>query len=434
MLKVFTLKNGLKVAAYSITEMRSIFLSISSKGGSIVDPKDKTGTAHFMEHLLVQGIPSLPTVEAFSDFIEGLAGSYGASTYPQTVRFSLNVPAAFLKDALRLAGEVFYEPLFSSEAIERERGAILAEIRQKQDSIWYKNYHFFAKNRFKKEHPLLLDSAGTEQTIAKICREDLLKFWGKYFYPSNSYLVLVGGFNVDQIEDLIVEALGKYNSSKKFSGFPKLSNEDFTSKNLAIREDQSLRACYVDLSFPSVWGDAPLSQRIKRPLTKNILANLRGSRLFRLLRQRKGLVYDIGSSSTSYRNFGYADIYSQAAVENLDEVIELITKELLDFVKNGPTKEEVNFAKNHFTNRILMQWDHPSAIADWIAGDLLWEDKIYTPEEYVKLIDKVDTKTINHFIKKYWDFSKLVLTIQGPIKNNSENLAKFKKIISPLDS
>ncbi|KKR81370.1 MAG: M16 family peptidase [Candidatus Daviesbacteria bacterium GW2011_GWA1_41_61] len=432
MLLTYKLKNGLNVATYSIPEMRSVFLWMAVKGGSIFDTKDTAGIAHFGEHLLVQGIPTLPNVEDFSNFLESLAASYSAATSPQYIRFSINAPAAHLSKITRIASEVFFSPLFPQDAIERERRVIVEEIKEKQDTLEYKIYQFFAQNRFTANHPMQLETAGDEKVIKKLTREDLVKWWTTYFYPENTYLVLVGGFKNDQGRQLIEEFFAKYPALEKKLEFPKFTNQYLKDRYVAIREDRKLKTTYLDLTFPSIDESQPLEERICRALVKNILGGLRGSRLYRLLRQRRGLVYSVGAGSIAYQRFGYAYISSQVAAEKLEEVIRLIAKELAVFYKTGPTQEELDFAKNHHTNRALMHWDHPSAIADWIAGDLMWEDKIYIPEEYVDLVERINLKDIREFIKKYWDFSKLGLTIQGPVENSKENRKKFENLVAEI--
>ena len=176
MLKTFTLKNGIKVATYSVMGMKSVFLSESVKGGSIFDTAKTSGTAHFMEHILVEGTPSYPNVEILSNFIEGLAGRYSAYTYSQHIKFSLNAPINHLEDVIKIASEVFFQPLFPIDSIERERGAILEEVKGRQDAHWYKNSKFFSDIRFKKNHPLLLDGGGQIDTVNKVQRQDLISY------------------------------------------------------------------------------------------------------------------------------------------------------------------------------------------------------------------------------------------------------------------
>lgn len=432
MLKTFTLKNGLKVATYSIPEMRSLFLGLTVKSGWLFDTKKDNGIAHFLEHLLVQGTPSFPTVEDLSDFVEGLSGSYNASTSPETIDFHLSVPDAHLEDALKISSEVFFEPLFLDEAVDKERKAIIEELKQRQDTLAYKNSRFFAKTRFTGKHPFLLGPGGIVESVRNLQKKDLIQFWNRFFYPENTYLILVGDIKNSHAEQLITAYYGKYHSPKKFPGFPYLTKKDMSERSVAIRHDPQLRSCYITLSFPSISINDPLKDRVIQSVIGSILGQLRRSRLFRLLRQKRGLVYDVSFHSTSFPYFGYAYISFQVALESLEEVVRLITKELLVFVENGLTEEEVEFAKNYHINRSLMQFDHPSAIASWVEGDLLWEEKILLPEEYAKIIRSITSQDIMAFMKKYWDFSKLNLTLQGAVPDTKENVNKFSKLLEGL--
>ncbi len=432
MLQTFTLKNGLKVATYSIPQMRSVYLSQAVKAGSIFDTDKTSGTAHFMEHILVEGTPSFPNVEALSNFIESLAGNYNAYTYTQFIKFSLNAPVTHLEDILKIGSEVFFQPLFPSDSIERERGAIIEEIRQRQDATWYKNLKFFSKNRYKKNHPMLLDGGGTEESVKKIQKEDLVNYWSRFFHPKNTYLILVGGFKDAQAKNLLEKYFSKFDSKKSFESYPNFTNNDLSPRKVAIRHDPEFKTCYVDLSWPSITDESSWEEQVPQTLIRTIMGRLRRSRLFNLLRQKRGLVYDVSFGSSSYQKFGFCYISTQTASEKLEEVVELITKELKGFYEEGPTQEELSFAKNYLNNSTLMQFDHPSAISSWIEADLMWEDKIYLPEEYVKVVEKVTKEQIVAFMKKYWDFGKLNLVIQGPIASSKENINKFAGLIKPL--
>lgn len=432
MLNTYTLKNGMKVAAYSIPEMKSVYLSLAIKGGSIFDDQKTSGTAHYMEHILFEGSPSYPDVEKLHDFIESIAGSFNAATHLQLIRFYIGAPAKYLEDLLRIGSEVFFEPLFPPDAIDRERRAILEEIKGRKDSLWYKLNEFYGKVRYKSGHPLLLDGGGAEEIVNKLQREDLIAYWEKFFHPKNTYLVMVGGFSHEEAKQLTDKYFNKFSSEKTFPGYPDFTNKDFSPRKVAIRNDQELQTSYVDLSFPSMDDNVPLADQIAQGIAKSILGGLRTSRLYRLLRHKKGLVYDAGISAYIYQKFGLIHFYGQVSVENLEEVVDLVSKEIKGFITTGPTKAELEFAKNYSINQDLMQFDHPSSIAEWIESDLLWEDKVYLPDEYVKIVEKVTIEDIMRVIHKYWDFSKLNLVIQGPIADSTENISKFEKLIEDL--
>lgn len=433
MLKSFTLKNGIRVCYYHIPQMKATYLSLAVRAGSIFDTKAKSGVAHFMEHILVQAIPSFPNVELLSEFIEGFAGNYNASTSTEVIYFKVNIPSSHLEEILRISAEVFYEPLFRGEDIQREKGAINEEIRQYQDSTNYKISKFWYKKRFLKGHPLLLDSFGSIEVIDKLKRSDLIKFWSKFFHPKNTYLTLVGNLPIKKIKSILEKNFGKYQSRTAFSDYPNITNDHFSKRGIAIRNDQDLKACYIDLSFPSVSAKDLLIDRTNQMVVLYILGGLRQSRLYKILRLQRGLVYYVNAYGGMHYRFGYADIYSQALVEKVEEVISIIVSELKNIYENGPLDKELEFTKNYYTNQILMYFDNPSDITNWIESNLIWDNKIYTPEQFCKIINKVDKNSILAFMKKYWDFSKLNLTLQGPIDNSSQNLQKYIKILEVLN-
>lgn len=432
MLNTFTLSNGIRVVTYSMSSLRSVHMQISVKGGSLVENDTNNGVAHFMEHMLVQGIPSFPNGRLLSTFIEGLAGKYNAYTSQLTVSFGITVPFLHTQDAVRIASEVFFEPLFPEDAIEKERRAVINEIKQDMDSRWYKFQEFFKKTRYIEHSPLQRRIGGTIDVIEKLNRQDLLDYWNKYFVPKNSYIFLIGNLSQSNIKDLFEQYFCKHKSNKTFLGYPEMSNKDFAERNVAIRNDKELQVNYMDLVFPSISTKADILLRIKQSIALIILGRLRTSRLFQLLRYEKGLVYGITASDSQYPNLGNAFISSEVSSEHLDEVIDLITKEVLSFKNTGPLEKELDFTKNYLANSWLMSFDNPNSIAEWISDDFLWKDDILLPEDYIKLLNQVTVKSLVEMMQENWDMSKLQLIIQGPITNNSKNVKKYASLIKDL--
>lgn len=432
MLKSFKLKNGLKVATYHMPSLKSVFLSEAVRGGSIFDTPKTSGLAHFMEHILVEGTPTFPNSEIFHEYVESLAGTFNAATYPEMIKFYINGPANHTEDMIKISSEVFFEPLFPESGIEKERGAIHEEIRQRKDGDWYKKAEFFKVTRYEKGHPLLLDGGGSEGSINDLQRKDLVDFHGKLFSPKNTSLVVVGGFDPLKIKGLLEQYFERFPTGVSFPGFPKLSNNDLSLRKVAVRYDKNLNTCDIDFSWPTISDVAPIEEQIAQSVARNILGRLRTSRLYRLLRLQRGLVYGVDTGAVMYQQFGFQFISTKTAMTQIFEVVELITAELFSFITSGPTEEELEHAKNFSVNQVLMQFDHPSNIAGWIEGDLIWKDKIYMPEEYAKMIERVGKKEIMDFMKKHWDFKKLNLVVQGPIKSTKGNVAKLEKILEVL--
>lgn len=432
MLKTFKLSNGIQVATYNLPNLRSVHLRVIAKGGSLAEDKTQNGVAHFMEHMLVQGTPSLPNAEEFSGFIESLAGNYSAYTERLLIGFNITIPATHIEDALRIGSEVFFEPLFMELAMGKERRAIVEELKQNMDSHWYKISQYFRKSRFVKNHVLTLDPGGTLDIVQKLTREDLINFWKKCFIPQNTYLLISGKFNEGQLNKLLNHYFDKIGSSDKKNCFPPLGAEGFSPRGVNIRSDMKLGANYIDLTIPSIDLNSNLSQRITQNLALVILGGIRNSRLFKLLRYQKGLVYSVHSGSSVLPGLGYVYLTSEATPSHLEEVVSLMVSELTAFVKNGPTSEELKLVKNYLTNQWLMTFDHPSAIAGWIENDLMWNNKVRLPEEYIEILEGITASDITKLMQTEWDFAKLNLTLQGPIKNVKEVKHKFEMILEKL--
>lgn len=434
MLNTFTLKNGIKVATYKLPSVKSVHINAEVKAGSVLESDLNNGVAHFMEHMLVQGIPSLRDVEKFSSFIEGLAGTYGATTDPLTVDFHINLPFNKLETGIKIASEVIFEPLFVEEALEKERVAVINELHQRMDSHFYKISRFFKEVRYHKGHPLYRDTGGDLEIVKKITIEDLKKYWKEYFLTNNTYILVTGNFEEEELKKL----LNQYFDSDKRSlpkvvKYPGVSNKDFTDRTVALRNDPNLKTAYIDFSFPGFAAMDPdkySKEILGQSLLTIILGRLRNSRLFKLLRYQKGLVYGVSASTAGIPGISSVNISSETNPENLDEVVRLITAELITFVEKGLTEKELKFAKYFMENQWLMSFDHPSSIASWIGHELLWKNKIQMPEDSIDELKGIDNKFLLNLMKKHWDFDKLNLVIQGPV--NEADKEKYEMMIEIL--
>lgn len=433
MLSTFTLKNGIKVATYRLPQVKSVHINAEVKAGSILESDANNGVAHFMEHMLVQGIPSLPNVEKFSSFIEGLAGTYGATTDPLTVDFHINLPFNKLETGIKIASEVIFEPLFVEEALERERVAVINELLQRMDSHFYKIGRFFKEVRYPKDHPLFRDTGGDLEIVKKVTIEDLKEYWKEYFLTNNTYLLVTGNFEEEELKTLLDKYFEKQTKAKRTVKYPSISNKDFTDRTVALRSDMNLKTTYIDFSFPgfaTLEPDKFSKEQLGQSLLTIILGRLRNSRLFKLLRYQRGLVYGVSAGVAGLPGISSINISSETNIENLDEVVRLITAEMIAFVDKGLTEKELEFAKYFMENQWLMSFDHPSSIASWIGYELLWKDKIHLPEDSIDELKSIDNKFLLDLMKKHWDFSKLNLVIQGPV--NEEDKEKFTTMISKL--
>lgn len=431
MLTTFKLKNGIRVAVYSMSNLRSFTMTTISKSGSIVETKEDNGVAHFMEHMLVQGTPSLPTAEAISAYVEGMAGSYNVSTSQFLVSFDIALPASHIEDAVKISSEVFFQPLFPKDAVEKERRAIMEELRQRMDSPSYKIGKFFKETRFAKNSPLRLTVGGALTVMRKMSRQVVISYWERYFTPGNTYILAVGKCDVGRLKKLLEQYFETVPVSRDVK-LPKLTREHFTEKKIAFRHDPKLKSNYIHFVFPTLANDDPFELQLGQELLHLVLGKLRQSRLFRYLRYEKGLVYDVSSTSYCVEGIGYSLLSSEVSGKNLEEVVVIMGEILADFVKSGPTEQELEVAREYLSNQWLMSFDNPASIADWLEDELVWQGQVRMPEDLIKNIRTLKSTDLVSLMKKYWDIDKLNLIIQGPEKMSSSRKARFTRLLDSL--
>lgn len=431
MLKAQTLSNGLKYASYHLPNLKSVYISALVKGGSILDKPKTAGMAHFMEHILMEGIPSFPSSAILGAYLESMAARYNAQTSIWTIKVWFHLPESKFEEGLKVLSETIFTPLFLEQAIEKERSAIIHEIKTDKDSEGYRFGEFYTKIRYKKSSLINVPTVGEVETVSNLTRDDLVNFWKENFVPKNINLTAVGNLP-GNLTELITKYFGSYSPGKAVK-FPDIGNSDFADNRLGIDHIAEFKVNKLSLSFLTdinINCSRGLSNRLV--VANRILYGSLTSRLFKKLRVESGLVYDVGGTHRYYTTGGLMDIRSQVTNENLKQVLEIIVQELKNFLTDGPTEEEVIQAVNYKINGAMMRFDSPGGVADWIEGELLWEDKIQLPEEYAEDMKTITRDSIHQFVKEHWNVDKACLVIQGPLENSAENKKALTEILNRL--
>ena len=193
------LDNGLDVYIVPFDKVNSVYVTFSTKFGSIHDefiPYDRTsmtkfplGIAHFLEHKLFEQKNGVNPFTFYSE--RGSEANANTSNFKTTYLFS---GTNFLDENLNYLLDYVQDPYFTDENIEKEKGIIEQEIRMYEDSPYFKLYDRILYNSFK-NHPIKYPIAGTISSIKKITKKDLYTCYYTFYHPKNMFLVITG--NVD---------------------------------------------------------------------------------------------------------------------------------------------------------------------------------------------------------------------------------------------
>src|SRR5262245_28182663 len=194
------LGNGLVVATEAMPHLRSVSIGVWVKGGSRQETTGSTGLAHFIEHLLFKGTRSR-TAAQIAESIDSVGGQLNAFTDKEYVGFYAKVLDEHLGRGFELLSDIVLNPTFPAAEVERERNVIFEEIAMVEDSPQELIQEMFVE-RFWEGHPLGRPIAGTKESVARIARRDVQRFFRDNYTAGSTIVAVAGNVRHRAVQDL----------------------------------------------------------------------------------------------------------------------------------------------------------------------------------------------------------------------------------------
>jgi insulysin len=195
------LDNGLKVLLVSDPAFNKSAASLDVQAGSLMDPKERQGLAHFLEHMLFLGNKKYPEVEEFSTYLESHGGYTNAFTGEDRSNYHFEIQHDAFDGALGRFSQFFISPLFSPEYTEREINAVDSEHQKNLEQDDWRE-HQLIKTFYKKNHPASHFATGNLETLKGVKQEEFIRFYNTYYSANRMSLVLLSNKSLDELEKL----------------------------------------------------------------------------------------------------------------------------------------------------------------------------------------------------------------------------------------
>ncbi|MDB6151151.1 MAG: processing peptidase [Chthoniobacter sp.] len=340
----YDLPNGLHVILHENHAVPVISTYVLYKVGSKNERPDRTGFAHFFEHLMFEGSENIPRGR-IDKFISGAGGNLNASTSFDQTDYYFNLPANQLKLALWIESERLMHARIDEAGVETQRSVVKEEKRRGVDNQPYGTlFEELAKLVFKKT-PYEWVPIGSFQYIDQAKIEEFRDFWKTYYVPNNATLAVAGDFNVEETKKLIADYFGPI---PKGPAVPRPEIDwQFSvpgeTKDV-LKENTPLPATLHAWRAP-VETD-PDSYPLE--LLGNILSTGRSSRLYRRMVEKEQVAMEVEAFPYLLEKAGMLGVYvvgqQGIALEQLDK---LITEEVERVKAEGVTEEEFQKARNN---------------------------------------------------------------------------------------
>ena len=198
--KTLTLDNGLKVILVSNPKYNISAASMNVKVGSLSDPKDAQGLAHFLEHLLFLGTEKYPDVEDYKMYLSNNGGYSNAYTAEDHTNYLFEVIHEAYEGALDRFAQFFIAPVFNPDYTAREQNAVNSEFQKNlQHDYW--RMRQIKRNIYNSDHPSNHFEIGSLETLEKVDRQLLLDFHKKYYSANQMALALLSKYPIADMEN-----------------------------------------------------------------------------------------------------------------------------------------------------------------------------------------------------------------------------------------
>ncbi len=198
----FTLDNGLHVILHEDNTTPNIVVNIMYHVGAKNEYRDRTGFAHFFEHLMFEGSENIGRGE-FSEIVEMSGGSLNAYTSFDVTNYFVMLPSNQLELGLWLESERLLHPVIDSIGIATQKDVVTEEMKQTRDNQPYGRILTETIKRAFTVHPYQSDILGKDEHIRNATPDDIRSFHDMYYVPDNAVLVITGDIDIDETKELV---------------------------------------------------------------------------------------------------------------------------------------------------------------------------------------------------------------------------------------
>ncbi len=394
------LPSGL-TAIYKHKPGNSVVVEVMAKVGSNDETAQERGISHFLEHILFEGTIKRPSNQKISNEIEKIGGDFNAYTTNERTCFHVKVLPKHFSIAVEVLADILGHSLLREKDIQKEKNVVLKEIDMVHDEPRYYQWVLFQQHLFQK-HPSKYPTYGNRKVIKGLNRQKVMRFFQKYYHPSNMVVCIVGNAPhwKKEIESQLVLAPGKVVK-------PSIAPEDLSTKPQEKREKKNVASTYTIMGFktcPRNHADAYILEVIN-----GILGRGQSGWMFTELRGKLGLGYEVGTQHIAERTYGYFAIYATIDKKNVKLVKSLMEKEIakLQLV----TAQDVQEAKDFIEGSYILELEDSQKLADQI---LFWEQvgSAQLLEQFILGVKKVTVDDVKRVAAQYLK-NPLFVVVEG---------------------
>jgi zinc protease len=414
------LANGVTIVAKESRATPAVTLHVSVRAGTIYDPSDASGLAHFVSRTVDRGT-LLRSADAIADELDSRGVSLTVGVNRHAISLVCTCLVEDFPSILALLAEVVRQPAFPSHEVDTRRGEIVTLIRQDEDNPAAVAVERLMLMLYGSGHPYGRPPRGTVDSVGLIDSPQLRAFHRARFRPEHLTLAIVGDVDRQRAIDSAARVFAEWESGGAAgdpalvlgSAPPLMPPEPSPGRRVHVIPMMNKAQADIAYGFTSITRDDPAFHACN--LMNNILGQYSmGGRLGDSIRERQGMAYYVFSSLDANVIPGPLMVRAGVNPANVERALASIDAEISRFLADGPTEDEVAETKQYLIGSLPRNLETNIGIANYLQTMEFFGLGLDYDVRVIDLVRAVTRDEVHAAARRTLDPTKAAVVIAGP--------------------
>jgi predicted Zn-dependent peptidase len=406
---------GVRVVTEEVPSVRSVALGLWVRTGSRNETPAQAGVSHFLEHLLFKGTARFSAIE-IAEKLDGLGASVNAATGKETTHLHARFLDEHTEEVFDLLAEMLLAPTYPE--VDSEREVVLEEIAMYEDEPQDRVHDILAEAVFG-EHPLGRRVLGEAEVISSVPVSEIEAYRSTHYTGPNVVVGAAGNVDHERIVELAERLVQPPADSEEER--QAVQTDEVARLRFYQKDTEQYHICF---GAPGIRRDD--ERRYALAVLDSIFGGSSSSRLFREVREKRGLAYAVGSYNEQYTDSGLIASYVGTREDNVEEACSIIGAELARLRSEPVSAEELSRGKENVKGRLVLSSESTAARMSRISRATLFGMPIDSLDE---MLAKVDAVTVD-------DLTALAEELYGPERLSAacvgRDESRFRQALGPV--
>jgi len=413
----YDLDNGLHVVLHQDNAAPVVTTSVMYHVGAKDENPERTGFAHFFEHLLFEGTENIEKGKWF-EIVSSNGGSNNANTTDDRTYYYEVFPSNNLELGLWMESERMLHPVIDQTGVDTQNEVVKEEKRLRVDNSPYGSFLAEIKKLIFTNHPYRWATIGSMDHLDASTLEEFQAFNKKFYVPNNAVLVVAGDLDINKTKKMVQDYFGSIPKGKAVTRV-NIQEAPITKEIKGTYHDPNIQIPAIVSAYrtPSMkTRDAYVLNMVS-----TVLSDGKSSRLYKKLVDEKKMAIQVGAFSVSQEDYGMYLTYGLPLGDTkLEDLVSEIDEEIVKMQTELITEREFEKLQNKYENQFVNSNSSIEGIANSLAKYYMLYGDINLINNEIEIYKSITREEIRDIAKKYLNPNQRALLEYLPKKEENK--------------